>query len=349
MMEIVTIIRLYITWTISTSLWTSVEEYLDKIVCYNGLGCFPTSFLSWHHRQPSTPAEINTTFTLFTPETMGTTGESLTIETSRQKWLNSSSFDSMRNTTMYIHGFQDNRFNEYSLKMQHILLNTLNVNVIMVDWSDAADNIDYDQARADTRVVGVQVARLIERLIDETGVSYESIHLIGHSLGAHTAGYTGEALSGMVGRITGLDPAGPEFGGSLTSAECRLDPTDAMFVDVIHTDGEIIVAGGFGLMDELGHQDFYPNGGESQPGCVINPVCDHMRALDLFFESITNSPTTKFTSMRTAIDWHRMEEGDYLQCNQTVSCPTMGYWAEKRKGEGVYYLETKDSPPYSLS
>lgn len=342
-----TVFRLYITWTISTSVWTSVEEYFEEKVCYDGLGCFPTTFLSWHHRQPSTPVEINTTFTLFTPATRETPGESLTIDMSPQGWRNCS-FDPERDTKIAIHGFQDSRLLRYWLEMQNILLD-MNVNVIMVDWSKAAGNLDYDQARADTRVVGVQVARLVERLTNETGVTLDSVHLIGHSLGAHTAGYAGEALAGKVGRITGLDPAGPEFGGSLTGTECKLDRTDAMFVDVIHTDGEIIIAGGFGLMDELGHQDFYPNGGYSQPGCVIDPVCDHMRSLDLFFESVSNSPSAKFASMRKATDWERMKEGDFLQCNQTVPCPNMGYWADKSKGEGVYYLETKEDSPYSLS
>jgi len=45
--------------------------------------------------------------------------------------------------------------------------------------------------------------------------------------------------------------------------ESRLDPTDAEFVDVIHTCG-----GTLGYKGALGHADFYPNGGSAiQPGC----------------------------------------------------------------------------------
>lgn len=61
--------------------------------------------------------------------------------------------------------------------------------------------------------------------------------MIGHSLGAHTAGYAGHAIEGL-GRITGLDPAEPYFQGMPPFV--RLDPTDADLVDVIHTDGSSI-------------------------------------------------------------------------------------------------------------
>jgi pancreatic triacylglycerol lipase len=40
----------------------------------------------------------------------------------------------------------------------------------------------------------------------------------------------------------------------------RLDPTDAEFVDVIHTDSESILMGGYGMEQPVGHVDFYPNG-----------------------------------------------------------------------------------------
>jgi len=61
--------------------------------------------------------------------------------------------------------------------------------------------------------------------------------------------------------IAGLDPAGPHFGN--WNPALRLDPTDAKYVDVIHTDAGM---GGTPLL--AGHIDFFPNGGESQPGCL---------------------------------------------------------------------------------
>ncbi len=41
-----------------------------------------------------------------------------------------------------------------------------------------------------------------------------------------------------------------------TDVKVRLAPSDAMFVDVLHTDGLL----GAGLLQPLGHVDFYPNG-----------------------------------------------------------------------------------------
>lgn len=38
----------------------------------------------------------------------------------------------------------------------------------------------------------------------------KNVHIIGHSLGAHTAGYAGALVPGLA-RITGLDPAEPYF------------------------------------------------------------------------------------------------------------------------------------------
>lgn len=70
----------------------------------------------------------------------------------------------------------------------------------------------------------------------------------------------------QVGRITGLDAAYPLYMN--TGGDGHLTKTDAMFVDVIHTDG-----GNFGFPNPLGHVDFYPNGGKPiQPGCNLDSV-----------------------------------------------------------------------------
>lgn len=73
-----------------------------------------------------------------------------------------------------------------------------------------------------------------------------NVHLIGHSLGSHLSGYVGSVLRTnfgvTVGRITGLDPAEPHF--SQTDPVVRLDPSDALYVDIIHTDSRPFIAGG---------------------------------------------------------------------------------------------------------
>lgn len=87
------------------------------------------------------------------------------------------------------------------------------------------------------------------------------LHCIGHSLGGHVCGYSGKAVNGTMGRITGLDPALPLFDYDVP--EERLADTDALFVDVIHTCG-----GYLALHNPLGHADFFPNDGTMvQPGC----------------------------------------------------------------------------------
>ena len=90
--------------------------------------------------------------------------------------------------------------------------------------------------------------------------------MIGHSLGAHTAGYTGALVPGL-GRISGLDPAEPYFQGM--GSHVRLDPSDADLVDVIHTNGKGIIFLGYGMSQPCGDLDFYPNNGKEQPGCEI--------------------------------------------------------------------------------
>lgn len=77
-------------------------------------------------------------------------------------------------------------------------------------------------------------------------LDYKNVHLIGHSLGAHLAGFIGtwvkDHLNETVGRISGLDPAQPHF--QEVPPDGRLGFEDANFVDIIHTDARPMLDGG---------------------------------------------------------------------------------------------------------
>ena len=49
----------------------------------------------------------------------------------------------------------------------------------------------------------------------------------------------------------------------------RLDTTDAEFVDVIHTNSGPLYIGALSFPNNIGHIDFYPNGGTFQRGCGV--------------------------------------------------------------------------------
>ena len=94
----------------------------------------------------------------------------------------------------------------YVKEMKSALLDAERCNVIAVDWSDGAEanSVDsYIQATANARIVGAEIANTINWLIRDLNANAKDFHLIGHSLGAHIAGYAGERISNL-GRITGL-------------------------------------------------------------------------------------------------------------------------------------------------
>lgn len=74
--------------------------------------------------------------------------------------------------------------------------------------------------------------------------------------------------------VIGLDPALPFY--ATLKNEWKLDPSDADFVDVIHTS-----AGSFGKIEATGHADFYVNGGVLQPLCY-NSKCMYKGLIILF-------------------------------------------------------------------
>ncbi|KAK9878125.1 hypothetical protein WA026_021142 [Henosepilachna vigintioctopunctata] len=273
--------------------------------CYDELGCLNIT-RSWFHLInrplnifPLPRFVINTRFILYT---RANPNEGAAIRPNSES-LTDTIFQSEKKTKVIIHGFIDTILANWVKDMKDELLKHDDVNVILVDWAGGSLPL-YTQATANTRLVALELAYLLNYLIENLDMKAEDVHLIGHSLGAHLAGYTGSLVPNL-GRITGLDPAEPYFQGM--PPHVRLDPSDANLVDVIHTDGKGILLLGYGMSQPCGHFDFYPNNGKEQPGCEIaqTPLipltvikkgleeasrvlvaCNHIRSIKLFIDSI---------------------------------------------------------------
>ena len=76
--------------------------------------------------------------------------------------------------------------------------------MICVDWSAGAADPNYVRAAVNTRLVGRQVALLVENINESVGQNINSrTHIVGFSLGAHVAGFAGNHLK-TLSRITGF-------------------------------------------------------------------------------------------------------------------------------------------------
>lgn len=76
--------------------------------------------------------------------------------------------------------------------------------------------------------------------------------------------------------------AGPLF---FESSQDRIENTDGVYVETIITNG-----GTQGFMSTLGQANFFPNYGQSQPGCGldVHGGCAHARTVLLYAESINS-------------------------------------------------------------
>ena len=91
---------------------------------------------------------------------------------------------------------------------------------------------------------------------------------------------------------------------------------------------------------QIGHYDFYPNGGRKQPGCKSN-TCSHSRVYELYTESIH---TENGFYGRRCLDHDSVKNGTCFGDFALMGGSVKGRSAR----EGMYYLETSDSSPFAL-
>ncbi|XP_011173570.2 pancreatic triacylglycerol lipase [Solenopsis invicta] len=264
--------------------------------------------------------------------------QSVSLRVGDATQLKDSPFNPAWPTKIIIHGWMENGNSFWLHDVRRNYLSVGDYNVIYVDWF-AGSAKEYLTTVQLTRKVGEYVAAFIEFLGLETQVSFDDIHVLGHSLGAHVAGYTGSYMSKKLGRITGLDPAGPAFETPyLKDTEERLDAADANFVDIIHT-----CAGSLGFLRPIGHADFYPNGGTfRQPGCPVfsSQICSHGRSYQFFAESIVHPDGFVGVQCSNWMDFLLDKCGD---SNSTTA--VMGEFINPDV-QGIFYLQTNAQPPF---
>ncbi|XP_077277104.1 pancreatic triacylglycerol lipase-like [Temnothorax americanus] len=191
-------------------------------------------------------------------------------------------------TRLVTHGWIGNCEGAACTQIRDAYLNVSDYNVIMIDWREAAKHLYWKSARS-VPFVSQRVAFLIDFLENNAGLDPDRTTVIGYSLGAHVASLSARFATSEIGEVVALDPAGLAFESKGPGK--RVDKSDAVLVQVIHTCTKIL-----SIKSAIGTSDFYPNGGEEQPGCgpirgtgdseAIN--CAHSRAFLYYVESIAN-------------------------------------------------------------
>ncbi|XP_045768923.1 pancreatic lipase-related protein 2-like [Maniola jurtina] len=242
--------------------------------------------------------------------------------------LRNSNYNGARALKVIVHGWRNNGNSPVNTLIRNAFLDQGDHNVIVVDWRALADQ-SYNNAVRGVVDVGRHVANFVQWLINTGGGNWNRVHLVGHSLGAHIVGNAGRLAPGTPVRVTGLDPAGPQWGNNRDA----LNRNSGTYVEAIHTDGRAT-----GIMDPSGHADFYPNGGRApQPGCGISNSCAHGRAFEFYASTITRNHLIG----RQCRNLHEAELSSCTGVQLRMGNADLG-----KRGNGLFGLRTGNAWPF---
>ncbi|XP_034665232.1 phospholipase A1-like [Drosophila subobscura] len=248
--------------------------------------------------------------------------------------VDDSHFDKDHGTRFVIHGWNGRYTDDMNTRITKSWLSKGDYNVIVVNW-DRAQSIDYASSVLAVPAAGEKVGEMINYLHEHHGLSLDSLEVIGHSLGAHVAGYAGKKVGDhRVHTIVGLDPALPLF--SYDKPDKRLSKDDAFYVESIQTNG-----GKLGFLKPIGKGAFYPNGGKKQPGCGVDVTgsCSHGRSVLYYAEAVTED---NFGTVKC----HDYEAAVAKECGSTYSSIRMGAVYNAYMVEGDFYVPVNSKEPF---
>lgn len=178
----------------------------------------------------------------------------------------------------------------------------------------------------------------------EFGYNSALLNFIGNGLGAHIMARASRTIQSdsnrrhIVGRLTGLDPTNL---GTISGLQIgRLSPSDAQWVESIHTDNSI------GDHSSRGHVHFFVNGGTSQPMCTqalpsARARCNHDMVMTFWAESVRSIPAI-FPALYCDA-WSNYVTG---ACNDNLVA-NMGRSNSATNLRGAYFLRTNMQAPFT--
>uniref|UniRef100_A0A1Y1KRX3 Lipase domain-containing protein n=3 Tax=Photinus pyralis TaxID=7054 RepID=A0A1Y1KRX3_PHOPY len=247
-----------------------------------------------------------------------------------------------------IHGWLSSSKDQQMHELKDAYLQQYDCNVILIDWSKSAKQL-YHLSYCHASNIAQFTSKVLCHWHEKINLDLNKIHIVGHSMGAHIAGLLSQEVKpkcrAEVGRITGLDPSRALF--SSPGKDLMLSKSNAKMVDIIHTDNEV-----FGILNNHGDLDFYPNCGQRQPGCELeSPItgdtllsevmCSHIRSLEYMVESIRHGNAIAASCLMCP----RLCRPDYGNDRYMPMGEKAVLKTQSRKSK-AFTLSTYSTPPY---